>query len=175
MSTVLWLDSLPPLGGTPFSGIFPSQHSPDLDFPQSPPPPAPPQNIHIWLSDVHSWHFSWNFLVKMWINYSGRGTCRNCYYHKRTNASWIFYTKKRMGRPWVSMNRESFSFKELKVLHGVLIITVHMVSFPPSLYTGYAQKCSMPTEVWVMLRLKKKTKPQNLITRNRFLYYRHSL
>lgn len=116
MSTVLWLDSLPPLGGTPFSGIFSSQHSPDLDFPQSPPPPAPPQNIHIWLSDVHSWHFSWNFLVKMWINYSGRGTCRNCYYHKRTNASWIFYTKKRMGRPWVSMNRESFSFKELKVL-----------------------------------------------------------
>lgn len=37
VSTVLWLDSLPPLGGTPFSGIFPSQHSPDLDFPQSPP------------------------------------------------------------------------------------------------------------------------------------------
>ena len=85
------LDRPRPLGGTPFSGIsFLPRTAQTLNFQDYLPPPASPQNLHIWLSDGHSWQFSWNFLVKMWIIYSGKGTCLHSYYHKRVNASWIF-------------------------------------------------------------------------------------
>lgn len=88
------LDQPQPLGGTPFSGISllrpPPQHSPDLELSRLPSPTCSPQNMHIWLSDAHSWQSSWNFLVKMWKTYSGKGTCLHCYHHKRVNASWIF-------------------------------------------------------------------------------------
>lgn len=67
------------------------------------------------------------------------------------------YSKLRKGLEgsWLCEYTESFSCKELKVLHGGLIITDQLGSFPPNLYTGYAQMCLVLMEVWVMLRWKK--------------------
>lgn len=83
VSAAPWLDQLWPLDGTPFSGItFLLLRPKPWTSKNALPSPVQPGCFYFWLLDVHSWRFPWNFLVKMWIIYPGKGAHLNRYYHK---------------------------------------------------------------------------------------------